>query len=163
VIRWTLTLVIQWSGCSAVASMARRHAVLTRMEEAMMLITRLCGAAALLVAATPVLGAGETSIYGLWARGDGVARVQIAPCGGAVCAVNTWIRPGVTNEKVGDKLVMNVAPKAEGILSGTAFDPQRDLSYRLRIDLAGSRMTTQGCVFAGIICKNMGWKRLTPQ
>jgi uncharacterized protein (DUF2147 family) len=133
------------------------------MEEAMIQFTRLCGAAALLAASGPALGAGESSIYGLWARGDGLARVQIVPCGGVVCAINTWIRPGVTDEKVGDKLVMNVEPKAAGILSGTAFDPQRELNYRLKINLAGSRMTTQGCVLAGFICKNMGWTRLQPQ
>ena len=119
--------------------------------------------AILLSLTAPGLGAAEPAIYGGWARGDGVARVRIAPCGGAICAVNTWIKPGVTDEKVGDKLVMNVEPLSAATLSGTAFDPQRNLSYRLKVTLSGKSMTTRGCVFGGMFCKNMGWTRLPGQ
>lgn len=125
--------------------------------------TRLCGVAVLLAATAPAMGAGEDSIYGFWSRGDGVARVQIEPCGGAVCAINTWIKSGVTAEKVGDRLVMNIEPNGAGILSGTAFDPQRDLNYRLKINLSGKKMTIQGCVLGGLVCKNMAWMRLSSQ
>jgi uncharacterized protein (DUF2147 family) len=117
--------------------------------------------AILLASGAPCLGAAEPSIYGGWARGDGVARVQIGPCGGAICAVNTWIKPGVTDERIGDKLVMSVEPVSVAALSGTAFDPQRNLNYRLKISLSGNRMTTRGCVLAGLWCKNMGWTRLS--
>ena len=124
---------------------------------------KLFGFAVLLASTAPGLAAAESTIYGAWARGDGVARVRIAPCGGAICAINTWIRPGVTDEKVGDKLVMNVEPLSAAALSGTAFDPQRNLSYRMKISLAGARMTTRGCVLGGLFCKNMGWTRLPGQ
>ena len=116
--------------------------------------------AILLSLTAPGLGAAEPAIYGGWARGDGVARVEIAPCGGAICATNTWIKPGVADEKVGDKLVMKVEPSGAAAMSGTAFDPQRNLSYRLNISLAGRSMTTRGCVLGGLLCKNMGWTRL---
>lgn len=117
-------------------------------------------AAALLASTAPGLGTAEPSIYGAWARGDGVARVQIAPCGGAICVVNTWIKPGVTDEKIGDRLVMNVEPSSAAAMSGTAFDPQRNLNYRMKISLSGTRMTTRGCVLASLFCKNIGWTRL---
>lgn len=117
--------------------------------------------AVLLATTAPGLGAAEPSIYGAWARGDGVARVEIAPCGGAICATNTWIKPGVSDEKVGDKLVMTVEPRGGAAMSGTAFDPQRKLKYRLNISLAGRSMTTRGCVVGGLFCKNMGWSRLS--
>ena len=90
-----------------------------------------------------------------------MARVQIAPCGGAICAINTWIKPGVSDEKVGDKLVMSVEPSSAAAMSGTAFDPQRNLSYRMKINFSGKSMTTQGCVLGGLLCKNMGWTRLS--
>jgi uncharacterized protein (DUF2147 family) len=122
---------------------------------------RLFSIAVLLASTAPGLAAAESSIYGAWARGDGVARVRIAPCGGAICAVNTWIKPGVTDEKVGDKLVMEVAPLSAAAMSGTAFDPQRHLRYRMKVTLSGQRMTTSGCVLGGLFCKNMGWTRFS--
>lgn len=118
---------------------------------------------ALLASTASGLAVAETSIYGSWARGDGVARVRIAPCGSSICAVNTWIKAGVTDEKVGDKLVMNVEPTTPAALSGTAFDPQRNLNYKLKVTLSAKSMTTRGCVLGGLICKNVGWTRLSGQ
>ncbi|MBA9035814.1 DUF2147 domain-containing protein [Rhizobium leguminosarum] len=104
--------------------------------------------------------AGAADINGQWARGDGNARVKIAPCGSDVCAVNTWIKPGTPKEKEGDKLVMSIKPDAEGRYSGTAFDPQRDMSYRLTVTVDGNKMTTKGCVVAGLLCKAIDWTRI---
>lgn len=117
--------------------------------------------AVLLAWTAPGLSAAEPSIYGAWARGDGVARVKIAPCGGAICAVNTWIKPGIADEKIGDKLVMKIEPSSTASMSGTAFDPQRNLNYQLKISLSEGGMMTRGCVLAGLLCKNVGWTRLS--
>jgi uncharacterized protein (DUF2147 family) len=102
----------------------------------------------------------QASPEGEWARGDGKARVKIAPCGADLCAVNTWIKPGVKDEKVGDKLVMSVAKSEGGTWKGKAFDPQRKLNYRLTITVADRAMTTSGCVLGGLVCKKMEWTRL---
>lgn len=99
-------------------------------------------------------------MYGEWSRGDGIARVRIAPCGGEVCAVNTWIRPGVVDEKTGDRLVMNIAPSGPGKWAGVAFDPQRDRSYRIAIDVGDIGMTTRGCILGGLLCKSVAWRRI---
>lgn len=101
-----------------------------------------------------------SDISGNWARGDGNARVRIAPCGADICAVNTWIKPGTPKEKERDKLVMSIKEDSEGNYSGTAFDPQRDLSYKLTVKVDGDRMTTKGCVIAGLICKGVDWTRI---
>ena len=94
---------------------------------------------------------------GIWHREDGNARVRVAPCGDALCAINVWIRePG--DEKVGDRLVLNVKPAGPGVYEGTAFDPQRNLSFASRITYSESRMTTSGCVLK-ILCKSVGWSR----
>nr|WP_245442433.1 DUF2147 domain-containing protein [Rhizobium chutanense] len=97
---------------------------------------------------------------GSWARADGNARVRISSCGADICAVNTWIKSGTPKEKAGDKLVMSIREDAEGTYSGTAFDPQRDLSYRLTVNVDGDKMTTKGCVVAGLICKGVDWTRI---
>ena len=99
-------------------------------------------------------------ISGQWARGDGNAKVRIAPCGSDVCAVNTWIKPGTPKEKTGDKLVMSIKPISDGEYAGTAFDPQRDLTYKLTVSVKGDSMTTKGCVLAGIVCKGVSWTRI---
>jgi uncharacterized protein (DUF2147 family) len=97
---------------------------------------------------------------GQWARGDGNAKVQVAPCGSDVCATNTWIKPGTPKEKAGDKLVMTIKPVSDDEYSGTAFDPQRDLTYKITVTVNGDKMTTKGCVLAGIICKGVEWTRI---
>jgi uncharacterized protein (DUF2147 family) len=101
-------------------------------------------------------------IIGEWARADGTARVRISSCGADVCAVNTWIKPGESREKEGDRLIMKIRPdeRGGGFYSGTAFDPQRDLTYKLTVKIDGNSMTTKGCVLAGIICKGVGWNRV---
>ncbi len=97
---------------------------------------------------------------GEWARGDGAARVRIAPCGSNICATNTWIKPGTPSEKAGDVLVMTVKEKESGAYQGSAFDPQRKMTYRLSMTVEGSRMTTRGCVLGGLLCKSVSWSRI---
>ena len=54
---------------------------------------------------------------GVWLRADGLAQVRVQPCGQALCAVNVWIKnPG--DEKVGDRLVLNVKPVKPGLMEG---------------------------------------------
>lgn len=104
--------------------------------------------------------ASAADINGQWARGDGNAKVRVAPCGADICATNTWIKPGTPKEKEGDKLVMSIKPTSDGEYSGTAFDPQRDMTYKLTVSVKGDTMTTKGCVLAGVICKGVEWSRI---
>jgi uncharacterized protein (DUF2147 family) len=108
-----------------------------------------------------VLAAASPPLEGEWARGDGKAKVRIEPCGADICAVNIWIRPGVTNEKVGDRLVMTIVPQGPERWTGKAYDPQRHMTFRMTIDVGETRMTTHGCVLGGLICNTMGWTRLS--
>lgn len=118
----------------------------------------------LLIASILVLGsttaATAADINGNWARGDGKAKVRIARCGGDICATNTWIKPGTANEKIGDVLVMKVRKVSETQYSGSAFDPQRDMSYGVTLDIAGNKMTSTGCILRGLLCKGVGWTRI---
>ena len=97
---------------------------------------------------------------GPWARGDGIVRATIAPCGDKLCMTDTWIKPGVADEKVGDKVVFDVKPQADGTLKGTGFDPQRDLKFSVMLTVAGDRMSTSGCGFGGLVCKSQNWTRI---
>lgn len=112
------------------------------------------------IVAMSVGAASAADINGQWARGDGNAKVQISACGSNICATNTWIKPGTPKEKTGDKLVMTIKPTSDGEYSGTAFDPQRDLTYKLTVSVKGDSMTTKGCVLAGIVCRGVNWSRI---
>ncbi len=112
------------------------------------------------LAAASATNAQAAEIEGLWARADGNAKVRVAPCGSDICATNTWIKPGTPSERAGDKLVMTIKPSEDGIYSGKAFDPQRDLSYRITVKVEGDRMSTRGCVIAGLICRGVDWTRI---
>lgn len=118
----------------------------------------------LLTALILALGAGTAAqaadIDGDWARSDGKAKVKIEECGADICATNTWIKPGTPSEKAGDILVMKIEKVSDNQYSGSAFDPQRDMSYKVTLDVGGDTMTSKGCVLSGLLCKDVGWTRI---
>jgi uncharacterized protein (DUF2147 family) len=118
----------------------------------------------LLIASILTFGVGAAAqaadINGNWARSDGKARVKIAKCGADICATNTWIKPGTPSEKAGDVLVMKIEKVSDNRYSGQAFDPQRDMSYKITLDVGDNKMTSKGCVLGGLLCKGVGWTRI---
>lgn len=104
--------------------------------------------------------ADESSMFGNWARSDGIAHVTISKCGQDFCAKNIWIKPNWKTEKVGDVLIMKINNKGEGLYLGTAYDPQRNLNLKFKLNIEGNKMTTKGCIIGGLLCKTVGWKRI---
>jgi len=101
------------------------------------------------------------AIMGAWQREDGIARVKVAPCGKVICMTNTYIRPDVTDEKVGERLEFDVKEAGgDAPLAGSVLDPKTGKSYSATIIVQGDQMTTKGCVLGGIICKSTNWTRL---
>lgn len=118
-------------------------------------------AALAMVGAASASFAAEPTYLGNWARADGKTRIRVAACGAAVCARNTWVRRGVSGEKVGDRLILKVRAAGAGKWSGSAFDPQRSENYSIRVYVADRRMTTRGCMMGGLVCESMGWRQLS--
>jgi uncharacterized protein (DUF2147 family) len=104
--------------------------------------------------------AGDPTITGDWSRNDGATRINIAPCGDRLCAVNTWIRDPAEGELVGDRLVLALQPRDAGALTGEAFDVRRKLRYSLLVSVKGNAMTTEGCMLSGAVCKSLHWIRV---
>jgi len=96
---------------------------------------------------------------GTWNRGDGNAKVRIAPCGSNICATNVWIKDTSGGEAVGDKLVMTLKPKSADTLTGKAFDAKRALTYAIQLKVAGQKLVTRGCLVGGLVCKSVNWSR----
>ncbi len=101
----------------------------------------------------------EGSMMGAWERGDGIARVKVAPCGTVICMTNTYIKPGVQDEKVGERLEFDVKSSGDE-LKGAVLDPKTGKSYSATIVVNGDRMTTRGCILGGVICKSTDWTRI---
>jgi len=106
-----------------------------------------------------VFAASEPDPSGVWNRGDGNAKVRIAPCGSNICATNVWIKDTSGGEAVGDKLVMTLKPKSADTLSGKAFDAKRALTYAIQLKVGGQKLVTRGCLVGGLVCKSVNWSR----
>jgi uncharacterized protein (DUF2147 family) len=113
------------------------------------------------LAAATMLSADVSALQGEWARGDGKARVRMEPCGADLCAINTWIKPGVRDESVDDRLIMTLKSAGAMRWTGSAYDPQRKLTYRITITADARSMATKGCVLGGLICKGVTWTRIS--
>jgi uncharacterized protein (DUF2147 family) len=105
--------------------------------------------------------AAAQSADGVWARDDGLVRARIAPCGVKICATNTWVNDPAGSEKVGDKLVLTVIEASAGHWTGTAFDPRRNMTFSMDMNIDGARLTTQGCVLGRLVCRSVGWARVS--
>jgi uncharacterized protein (DUF2147 family) len=97
---------------------------------------------------------------GVWQRGDGNAKVRIAPCGSDVCAINTWIKDTSSGEAVGDRLVMKLTQTTGNVLAGTAYDPKRGRTYSITLTVETTGLTTKGCILYGLLCRSVTWSRL---
>lgn len=117
-------------------------------------------AAFLMIGAAGASFAAQPPYLGNWARADGKTKIHVASCGAVVCARNTWVKRGVSGEKVGDRLILTVSAAGAGKWSGSAFDPQRSRTYSILVYVAHSRMTTRGCMMGGLMCESLAWRQL---
>jgi uncharacterized protein (DUF2147 family) len=109
------------------------------------------------LAGCSALAAQERSPDGVWLRDDGNARVRIAPCGSKLCATNLWIKDTSKGEEVGDRLVMSLDRKSDSELTGTAYDPKRQKTYRITVIVNSNSLTTRGCILGGLLCRGVNW------
>lgn len=112
----------------------------------------------LLLSLAPAEAQNAPDPTGVWLRGDGNARVRIAPCGSNICATNLWIGDTSGGEAAGDKLVMTLQPKSGNTLTGTAYDAKRKRTYSMSMKVSKSSLVTRGCILGGALCKSVNWK-----
>ena len=110
-----------------------------------------------LLISVPAFAAAPPS--GKWVRGDGAVRATISRCGGKTCATTTWTKDSTGPERAGDQLIMALKTAEPGHWMGSAFDPQRKLSYNVDLQLHGERLTTRGCLSGSTACLIADWIR----
>ena len=122
----------------------------------------------LLIASTAIAAADPT---GNWQRSDGTSRIRIAPCGNALCGTVIWTNVPRTDQHnpnaslrsrsvIGLRVFFDMRPNGENRWSGQAYNPEDGRTYRGNMTLSGQRLTTQGCVLGGIICRSASWSRM---
>ena len=55
---------------------------------------------------------------------------------------------------------MNIKQQDSSRWIGMAFDPKRNLTFNIGVEVAPSQMTTQGCALGGLLCKTVEWTRI---
>ena len=124
--------------------------------------TRMCiGLAAAAVAqAFLTLPVQAQDVTGIWLRDTGASRVRFARCGEAMCGTIAWLKDADAPAKIGQRVFYDMKPDGAGKWKGTAFNPEDGKTYSGTMTLSGSKLTTSGCVFGGMICKSTTWARV---
>lgn len=124
-------------------------------------VYRAVARAALVVAALVFGSANALALdaEGVWTREDGFVRIQFSPCGPALCGSIVWLKKPTSKAQVGQKVFYDMARVDPTTWTGTAFNPEDGKTYAGKMVLTGAKLKTSGCVFGGLICKNVVWLR----
>jgi len=96
---------------------------------------------------------------GLWTRDDGAARIQLSPCGAALCGVIVWLKRPGSKAHVGQQVFFDMMRADQNSWTGKAFNPEDGNTYSGKMVLSGKKLKTSGCVLGGLICKTVAWQR----
>ena len=121
-------------------------------------------------ATVAILAAGSAAaepVAGVWQTEPGdtgsYAHVTIAPCGANVCGTlgKAFAAGGaaVENPNEGRQMVWDMKARGDGTYrGGKIWAPDRDKTYNARMELAGDKLTVEGCVLG--ICRGQTWTRV---
>ena len=125
--------------------------------------------AAALFAAVPSAAGAQSPIEGVWANPKGTVRVQIAPCGQALCGkvISATAKAkrdaanGGTRNLVGTTILSNLTPAGANKWKGRVFMPKANRHATGNFSLNGrNRMNVEGCVLS-VLCKSQTWTRVS--
>jgi uncharacterized protein (DUF2147 family) len=123
-----------------------------------------------MVVAALGLGAGMASaepLLGRWltAKDDNghSGMVEVAPCGNKLCGklIKSYDETGkeMQSDNIGRNIISETVPVGGGQYEGKVYSPDRDKTYKSKLELQGDRLKVSGCVL--FICRDGGtWKRV---
>lgn len=124
-----------------------------------------CAAVALMLGAGAAMAADP--LEGMWrtaADDNGHSGlIQVAPCGDKLCGVlvKAYDSAGkqIQSANIGRKIISETVNNGNGKYSGKVYSPDRNKTYKSRLEMSGSTLNVQGCVMG--ICRNGGtWKKV---
>lgn len=125
-----------------------------------------------LVMMTAVLGLGAGAamaepLLGTWltSKDDNgnSGLIEVAPCGNALCGtlVKSYDETGkeMQSDNIGRHIISETVPTGGGEYKGKVYSPDRDKTYKSRLQLQGDRLKVSGCVL--FICRDGGtWQKV---
>jgi len=90
--------------------------------------------------------------------------IAVTQCGEMLCGTLTEAYDGtgavMASHNVGRQIIWDTVNNGAGEYSGQLYSPDRDRTYRSRLQLAGDELVVSGCVLGGAICREGGrWQR----
>ena len=119
------------------------------------------------ILAGSVSTASADPVAGIWQTQPGdagnFAHVEITACGAAICGtiLRAYGPDGMPrpSDTVGKRMLWDMAADGNGRYSGgRIWAPDRDKTYRSKMELSGDRLKVSGCV--GPICRGQTWARV---
>ncbi|GLQ34617.1 hypothetical protein GCM10007939_09000 [Amylibacter marinus] len=121
--------------------------------------------AALVALASPVVA---DDAYGTWQTtkddNGNYGHIQVEACGADICGtlVKSFSSDGnvLKSENVGKKIIWGMSADGNGAYSGgKIWSPDRDKTYKSKMQLTGNTLKVQGCVL--VVCRDGGtWTRV---
>lgn len=130
-------------------------------------------AAALILMVPLGSASGSSPLLGQWKTDDGKAIMEIAPCGGGLCAKIVRfliVQPagGARDTKNPDKSLRTRPLLGVNVLTGLVADgnawkgkgysPEEGRHFNATVTLSGAKLNLKGCV--SLFCRNLTWTRV---
>ena len=130
------------------------------MKHLMLSAALLVGMAGAAAAADPVYGTWKTAPDD---NGD-FGHIQVGACGAKICGtlVKSFDSSGAETQStnIGKKIIWDMVASGDGAYGGgKIWSPDRDKTYKSKMQLNGSNLSVEGCVM--MICRDGGtWSRV---
>ncbi|HHI70868.1 MAG TPA: DUF2147 domain-containing protein [Rhodobacteraceae bacterium] len=108
-------------------------------------------------------------VEGIWKTKPGddgnYGYIKISTCGANICGViyKAFNASGkeIDSDNIGKKMIWGMAPQGGGYYSGgKIWAPDRDKTYKSKMQLSGNSLEVSGCVLGGVICRGQTWSRV---
>lgn len=130
------------------------------MKRILILLAVVIGMASPAFAADPLEGVWQTAPD----DNGNYGHVQVSPCNGKLCGVliKSFDSSGksTASENIGKRIIWDMVPQGNGKYGkGKVWSPDRDKTYKSKMQMNGSRVAVSGCVLG--ICRDGGnWTKV---
>ncbi len=88
--------------------------------------------------------------------------IKVAPCGNQLCGklVKAFNSSGaeIPSDNIGRNIISETVAQGDGYYTGLVYSPDRDKTYKSKLQLSGNTLKVRGCVM--FICRDGGtWHR----
>ena len=125
----------------------------------LVMMAAVLGLGAGMASAEPLLGTWQTSKDDNGHSG----LIEVTPCGNKLCGelIKSYDENGneTQSDNLGRNIISETVPVGGGEYEGKVYAPDRDKTYKSKLELQGDRLKVSGCVM--FICRDGGtWRKV---